>query len=519
MTYTAVDCQGFAGGFTLGVAQAGFKLVGKREKKGGFGARNCEANRHLLGYDWQTEATDPVQWSVPYNGADLVFGNPPCSGFSVLSTKSFRGTDSKVNQCMWDFVEYAARVRPAIAIFESVQLAFTQGASLMRALRTRLEDLTGERWALHHVLHNAYSVGGPAMRRRYFWVASRVPFGVEIPQPSRVPLLHEVIGDLQNLELTWSEQHYYHGPSWYSAQFRDQECYVDVPSVASRPIPCGHVVDGHYAIDNPNTRRTRALLDAVQWGWNEHSQVVTRRYFDEHGELPPGWEHLTEKLKGQDFFQGFNTPTMWNPEHPARVITGAGMLNGVHWAERRTFTHREAARILGFPDSWLIEPLKGVPSLFLTWGKGITVHCGRWIAAWARRALDGEPGSVAGDLIGDREYLVDVTNAWRVSCGTVNLSTSSSRKVTQMTEPVAVADATAQRGRPRPTDTLERDERVFAALTEPKTREALVAEFVSTEAPLDSKLVYLSLYRLRRDGRIKGERVDGAHKWARVATE
>ena len=510
MTYTAIDCQGFAGGFTLGVAQAGFKLVAKREMKGGFGVRNCEANRHLLGFDWQTEAVNPDAWSVPTEGADLVFGNPPCSGFSVLSTKSFRGADSKINACMWAFVEYAARVRPQVAVFESVQLAFSQGRELMQALRARLEELTRERWALHHVLHNAYSVGGPAMRKRYFWVASRVPFGIEVPKPGRVPLFHEVVGDLQELQLQWEAQQYVQQPTWYSAQFRDRDAIADIP---------GRVVDGHIAIDNPNTRRTRTLLDAVEWNWNEHAQVVTKRYFDEHGDLPPGWEHLVEKLKGQDFFQGFNTPTMWNPEHPARVITGAGMLNGVHWAERRTFTHREAARILGFPDSWLIEPLKTAPNLFLTWGKGITVHCGRWIADWVKLALDGTPGSVVGDVIGDREYRVDVTNSWRVSCGTVNLTTSSNRKVPTMTEAAVADEAAAKLGRPRPSDTLERDERVYAALTEPKTREALVAEFAASGAPIETKLVYLSLYRLRRDNKIEGKRVDGAHKWSRVATE
>ena len=109
MTYTAIDCQCFAGGFTLGLVQAGFKLIGKREMKGGFGVANCEANRHLLGVDWDAEAVSPEAWSVPQGGADLVAGNPPCSGFSVLSSKEFRGADSKINACMWAFAEYAAR--------------------------------------------------------------------------------------------------------------------------------------------------------------------------------------------------------------------------------------------------------------------------------------------------------------------------------------------------------------------------------------------------------------------------
>lgn len=499
MVYTAVDCQGFAGGFTLGVVQAGFKLVGKREMKGGFGVANCEANRHLLGSDWQAEAVDPAEWSVPVGAADLVFGNPPCSGFSVLSSKNFRGMDSKINSCMWAFAEYAAKVRPHIAIFESVQLAYTQGADLMRALRAHLESLTGERWNLHHVLHNAYSVGGPAQRRRYFWVAARVPFGVERPQLSRLPVLRDVIGDLAPLdEPCWAPQLYWDSkPSWYAERLRS---------------PSGRV-DGHVALNNPNTRRTKDLLAEVDWNPGEHAQKVTRRYFDEHGDLPQSWSHLTDKLKGQDFFQGFNTPTMWDPDGPARVITGAGMLNGVHWQLKRTFTHRETARILGFPDDWHIEPLRRVSGLFMTWGKGITVDCGRWIAEWAIRCLDSEPGSYSGDVIGDREWLIDVTNDWKTAlttCDTVEPSHNMVKRRNTVTEPTT-EDVTARRGRPRPQETRDRDEQVFTELEKPLTREEVVSA-----TGLDGKLVYLSLYRLRRDGRIERRRENGAHVWARV---
>lgn len=70
--------MGFAGGFTLGMTQAGFKLVGKRELPGGFGVVNCERNRHLLGDNWKSQVSTPEQWEV-VDGTDVVFGNPPCS--------------------------------------------------------------------------------------------------------------------------------------------------------------------------------------------------------------------------------------------------------------------------------------------------------------------------------------------------------------------------------------------------------------------------------------------------------
>jgi hypothetical protein len=76
--YKAIDCLGFAGGFTMGMAQAGFELIAKREHRGGFGVANCEANRHLLPGPWKAQASPADQWEVMPD-ASVVFGNPPCS--------------------------------------------------------------------------------------------------------------------------------------------------------------------------------------------------------------------------------------------------------------------------------------------------------------------------------------------------------------------------------------------------------------------------------------------------------
>lgn len=76
MRHRFIDCQGFAGGFTLGAVQAGLELVAKREMKGAFGAANCERNRHLLGENWSTQVGDSGTWEVV--PAEAVLGNPPC---------------------------------------------------------------------------------------------------------------------------------------------------------------------------------------------------------------------------------------------------------------------------------------------------------------------------------------------------------------------------------------------------------------------------------------------------------
>lgn len=399
--YRAVDVLGFAGGFTLGVVQAGFTLVGKRELPGGFGVANCEANRALLGTEWRAQACDPTEWEVPSVGTELVFGNPPCSGFSVMSVKTFRGADSKINHCMWAFAEYVARARPLIAAFESVQQAFTKsdGLELMRALRTRVEERTGDRWDLYHVLHNAYSVGGPAQRRRYFWIISRVPFGIEPPRPRYLPTFGEVIGDLANLGYSWHPQSYRAPAHPWTEHLRSP----------------GGTVDGHIYRNNPLTRRLRDLLDAVNWAPGESMSEVCRRHHERFGRLPASFGHVEAKIVAGDFVMGFTAPVRWNGEAATRVITGGALQMVVHPWLNRTITHREAARCLGFPDDWKILPLRGVSGLDMTWGKGITVACGRWIGEWIHRALDGTPGSHVGDPLGDREWKIDVTHAWKTA--------------------------------------------------------------------------------------------------------
>lgn len=512
--------MGFAGGFTLGMVQAGLELIGKREEKPGFGVPNCEANRHLLGNNWKTQIGDEPSWDVI--DAEVCAGNPPCSGWSVMANSSFRGANSPALRCTWAFVTYVTRVKPLIAVFESVQQAFTmaEGLETMRRLHAYVEEKTNEKWTLYHIRHNAYSVGGSSQRKRYFWLISRIPFGIEIPEITMYPVLNDVIGDLADLERSWD-------PQPYKAPAHPWAQHLLSPD---------GMTDGHwYVNDNPPTRRLHDLMSGTAWNPGEHIAIVARRHYEEHGKLPDSFAATEKKIVERDFSMGYTTPTRWDGNKHSRVITGGSLQLVIHPTRDRMITHREAARILGFPDNWRIAPLKNVSGLQQTWGKGITTHCGKWIGEWIKRALDGDPGTYTGHQMGEREYDIDVTHAWsrtlknlRSPMRKLNLKDdiinpsgntpnahgsmhyNGRNNMSESTESMEPNTGT-RRGRPRPEHTIERDDAVYAALETPMTR-AQLAE--ATSFPKNE--VYLSLYRLRAAGRIERARDGGNHVWSRV---
>lgn len=397
----SISCQSFAGGFDLGAEQAGLHMIHKVEQKGGFGLRNVQGNRHLFRHsNWTSQACEPHDWEpMP---AEVLIGNPPCSGFSPLSVKTFRGPTSPINSCMWRFQEYAAKIQPYVAVFESVQQAFSGGRELMQALRDKLEWDTGFKWDLYHIKHNAASVGGSSIRRRYFWLVSRIPFGVEEYPLRAVPRLLDVIGDLTDTPQTWLPQPYRQPRSWW---VREQQMESE-----------SGVVDGHIGRTTPYLSRALDLLNTdpeMEWGPRENVAQVAKRYYEKHGTLPPSWKATEQKVVESDFHMGYNQLVRWKADGMARVATGAALDLTMHPTVERSLTHREVARIMGFPDDWLINPLRRISGLHMTWGKGITVQCGRWIGEWIRRSIEGRPGTHVGETIGDREFLIDHTNTYR----------------------------------------------------------------------------------------------------------
>jgi len=408
VTYRFVDCQGFAGGMSVGATQAGLRLVGKLEKTGGFGVPLMEANRAFLGGGWRAQVGDPATWEPV--STDVVVGTPPCSAFSGMSVGTDKhGIGSEINECMRDLVSYAARCRPAAVVMESVYQAYSQGLPLMRELAATLQEKARLAYRVTHVVQDNWALGGCTKRKRYFLVLSQVPFGVERHEPRWLGTVGDALEDLRDLPLTWESQPHVRGGTWWSTELRSTTGAVD-----------GHMTPP----SNPHYLRLLDLVTGpkgVPWRPGDIEQDVLRAYYEANGELPESWRynsvgrsglsHLTrdKQLIEKDFnLGGFAQPRNWPWDRPGRVLTGAGPFSVWHPAGR-FLTHRETARLMGFPDDWLIAPARDAAGLTSFWGKGTSVHPARWVLAWLRHSLDGSPGELVGQPLDDGSHVIDVS--------------------------------------------------------------------------------------------------------------
>ncbi len=435
-----VDCQGLGGGMTLGVVQAGGHLVHKVEQAGAFGVPQMLANQHLLGVDWTPEDGNADTWTTM--DVPLVIGNPPCSGFSLMNSHHTRGIDNAINSCMWDLVDYGRDCDADIIMMESVQQAGRAGLELMRSLRER----AGAAYTLYHCYHNGVALGGSSVRRRYFMVLSRIPFGVETDCVRHVPWLIHSIGDIAvQANDPHDEIVYVRSDNWWTKEKRN---YVDRSDVVGRRSD-GHIT---YYQMHPTDHglRIQGTLDTGLWHEGTAMDEALHEYFDETGEFPEHWseqaqystlgrsldkcvdwdaikagtftveEYMTKwkakrfpNNRPEPFAANAYSPRRWRADRAGRVIAGNGLNDVVHpWLDR-TLTYREVARLMGFPDSWDVSPYWESKHGAAVFGKGVIVEAGEWIGRAALAAIEGEPFETNTDYVeqlGDREYEINITN-------------------------------------------------------------------------------------------------------------
>lgn len=199
---TAVDLFCGAGGFSLGVEQAGFDVLAAVDYDAVHSAIHsfnfphcevvCDDAQLLSGADLLESArTAAVARNREWDGKlDLVIGGSPCQGFSYGGKRQL---DDERNHLVFAFARLVAEMQPRYFVLENVP-GMLRMKSPRDASKTTIEELTQELTAAgYNVLPstplNAAEMGVPQDRRRLFLIGSlddeTVPKTPELVSSSR----------------------------------------------------------------------------------------------------------------------------------------------------------------------------------------------------------------------------------------------------------------------------------------------------------------------------------------------
>jgi site-specific DNA-cytosine methylase len=292
---------------------------------------------------------------------------------------------------------------PEVISFESVQGAFKQGRDLMQELRQIIEEGTGQKYGLSHILCSGATVGAAQMRHRYYFVAHRIPFGVDMPEKRRVCTYEDAIGDLIGLKQTWDPQ--LRSISYEQAWWLKENGILDNPLFSPDDMSYVSEVNSHVSADNG---RIEIMLGELFPYWTEGKDMshAMRNFRDAKGRFPFKTEHWWNEER--DEMKGFAHPCRPARNRPGYVCTGGCVFDFIHYEECRMLSVRECSRLMGYPDAWDWRPAGSVTKAGMYIGKCCPVTTGRWIATWVKRALEGTPGS-ALESIGENEYVHNST--------------------------------------------------------------------------------------------------------------
>lgn len=200
----AISLFSGAGGMDVGIQNAGFKVVYANELD-----KNAANTYKLNNPDavlLEGDINDHIDFFNNINDIDLIFGGPPCQGFSVAGKMDINDPRS---QLVFSFMEVVRRVKPQAFIMENVRaLARLDKFANFREEIARQAISMG--YAISMIVVNAKDFGVPQSRERVFFIGllnKNQIFEYDfIPFYQKAPTVREVIG---NLGLPGSENNPY----------------------------------------------------------------------------------------------------------------------------------------------------------------------------------------------------------------------------------------------------------------------------------------------------------------------
>jgi len=284
-----------AGGMDVGVDSAGFRTICAVEldPHGAETLRHNASGKRVLQVDVRsldTEQTGELL-GIPAGGLALLHGGPPCQPFSQIGKRE--GIDDPRSLLAFQMIRFASALRPIAIIMEQVPQFLNH--EVADILSDRLSRLGYE---LHIAILNAVNYHVPQDRKRAILVG--VPQGTKYIFPTRTHVWDVTVGDVLQ----------------------------DLPAAAAPPDP--PAVANHVDITPPRDRERISYV--LEGGWLSKSKAPLE---------------IVQRLTPKDSMK-FRRLDRSKPSLTLRCGE-----TPYHPVENRYLTPREAARIQGFPDSYV----------------------------------------------------------------------------------------------------------------------------------------------------------------------
>jgi DNA (cytosine-5)-methyltransferase 1 len=305
-----------AGGMSLGASMAGIRILSAVEANQW--ATQTYTQNHgnvsvLAKRIEQVSRRDFLQ--VPRSKPLVIFGGPPCRGFSTANQK----TRSSKNPDNWLFLEYIRLVKelnPDWVVFENVTgILQTESGRFIEEVTSRLEDLKyfTNQWVL-----NSADFGVPQRRNRLFVIANRHRH-IEAP-----------IGGCEKVTVS--------------------DAIADLPRLVNGAhtswMKYGSSASSTYA----RSMRGRLKLSANHLVTRNQPYIIRRYAF-----VPPGgnWRSIPKRMMAN--YKDRERCHEWiyhrlRPDETSVVIGNYRKNMLIHPLQDRGLSVREAARLQSFPD-------------------------------------------------------------------------------------------------------------------------------------------------------------------------
>lgn len=370
---TAVDLFCGVGGMSLGFVQAGFNVVSGVDYnetaldsfRSNFPFINaCNIDLSITRADTIRRLLGPAAAEI-----DVVFGGPPCQGFSLLGR---RQRDDERNSLLMHFARIVSYLKPSYFVMENVEgILIGDAAHLLEHFCRRIRQ-AGYRLVEPVKALNAEDFGVPQRRRRVFMIGyRRGEPAARYPESCFLSSGHdslcrttvgEAISDLPEVddlsELLQSDRYFGRlgTPSHYAEILRGEVEEIGVESL-------GRSVNGDGL---GGCQRT------------QHTTGVRERFAGlRQGQVDKPSRSVRLRMNGV-------APTLragTGPQHGSHTA-----LRPIHPTSPRYITVREAARLHSFPDWFEFHPTKWHALMQI--GNSVPPRLARYVAQELKRCLE-----------------------------------------------------------------------------------------------------------------------------------